>query len=550
MTQYRHIALCNVIYKVIAKVLTNRLNMVMPKVICGNQSVFVAGKQIQDNILVVHELLHSLLHKKKGDQTGMAIKLDMAKAYDRVEWVFLLSMMAKLGFAHLFCNWIKECISTASFSILVNGNPTGLVLSERGLRQGDPLSPYLFLLCTEGLSMLIRRGIERGALYGFCVSTNGTSISHLFFADDSVLFGHASVEEVRGIVEVLRTYARGSGQAVNLSKSLIFFGSKTSNRVRRKIGRTMGIQCKTGFGRYLRLQSDFGHSKKMVFEEVRDRLESRLAGWAEQFLSQAGKEVLVKAVAMAMPNYAMSCFKLPIGVYRDLEKAIRNFWWRGSEQRKGVHWISWERLMKQKRVGELGFRDIQCFNLAFPAKIGWRLIQNPGSLLAIVLKEKYYPGKSFTEAGKGRNTSWGWKGIFYARKVLLQGLRWRVGDGACINIREDSWFPRPSTFRVMPLVNLQATLVSELIDSGSNSWKSELILASFHRDDVGPILSIPLSKTGCRDRMVWHYNANGVYSVRSGYGVAMNLMENGALGKKGRGSASDKPKNCYAWNLI
>ncbi|KAM1658248.1 hypothetical protein FF1_046366 [Malus domestica] len=305
--------------------------------------------------------------------------------------------------------------------------------------------------------------MERGALYEFSVSANGTPISHMFFANDSVLFGHASVEEARGIVEVLRTYARGSGQAVNLSKSSIFFGSKTSNRVRRKIGRTMGIQCKSGFGRYFGLQSDFGHSKRVVFEEVWDRLESWLASWAEQFLSQAGKEVFVKAVAMAMPSYAMSCFKLPIG---------------------------------QKRVGGLGFRDIQCFNLAFLAKIGWRLIQNPGSLLATVLKEKYYPGKSFTEAGKGRNT-------------------------------EDPWVPRPSTFKVMPLVSLHAT-----------------------RDDVRLILSIPLSKTGCRDRMVWHHNANGVYSVRSGYGVAMNLMENGALGKKGCGSASDKPKNCSAWNLI
>ncbi|KAM2056923.1 hypothetical protein FF2_029169 [Malus domestica] len=102
----------------------------------------------------------------------------------------------------------------------------------------------------------------------------------------------------------------------------------------------------------------------------------------------------------------------------------------------------------------------------------------------------------------------------------------------------------------MPLVSLHATMVSELIDSGSSSWKRDLILASFHQDDVRLILSIPLSKTGCRDQMVWHHNANGVYSVRSGYGVAMNLMENGALGKKGCGSASDKPKNCSAWNLI
>ncbi|KAM1103736.1 hypothetical protein ACFX2I_012167 [Malus domestica] len=133
MMQYRPIALCNVIYKIIAKVLTNRLKKVMPKVIGNNQYAFVAGKQIQDNILVVHEVLHSLLHQKNEDQAGMVIKLDMAKAYDCVEWDFLIGMMAKMGFAPLFCNWIKECVSTVSFSILINGNPTGFIRPNRGL---------------------------------------------------------------------------------------------------------------------------------------------------------------------------------------------------------------------------------------------------------------------------------------------------------------------------------------------------------------------------------------------------------------------------------
>ncbi|KAM1430154.1 hypothetical protein ACFX2I_046250 [Malus domestica] len=308
----------------------------------------------------------------------MAIKLDMAKAYDHVEWEFLLTMMARLGFAPVFCGWIKECISTASFSILVNGNLTGYILPERGLRHEDPLSPYLFLLCTEGFSMLIRNGLEQGALHEFKITPNGVPVTHLFFTDDSVLFGNALMEEAQWVAKVLKVYAWGSGQEINLSKSTIFFGSKT---------------------------------KSPIFEEVRDKIETRV-GLSEQFLSQAGKEVLVKAVVMAMPNYAMSCFKLPIGVCRDMEKAIRNYWWRGNEQRKGVNWISWDRLMKQKRAGGLGFRDIQCFNLAFLAKIGWHLTQNPMSLLAIVLRDKYFPGGTFMGACRGKNTFWGWKGIF------------------------------------------------------------------------------------------------------------------------------------------
>ncbi|KAM2136540.1 hypothetical protein ACFX1R_006290 [Malus domestica] len=370
MTQFRPIALCNVSYKILAKVITNRFKKVMPNVIGENQSAFVAGKQIQDNILVVHEILHSLNHQRKENHKGMAIKLDMAKAYDHVEWEFLLSMMIKLGFAPMFCNRVKECISTVSFSILINGSPTGYILPKMGLRQEDPLSPFLFLICTEGFSMLIRKGLEQGALHGYKMTPNGTPITHLFFADDSVLFGNATAEEAQGVTDVLKVYARGYGQEINLSKSSIFFGASTSKRTKKKIGETLGIQYKDGFGKYLGLQADFGLSKKAVFAEIRDKIEARLAGWSEQFLSQAGNEVLVKAVAMALPNFAMSCFKLPIGVCRDVEKAICNYWWRGNDQRMGCHWISWERLMKQKQVGGLGFKDIQCFNLTFLAKIG------------------------------------------------------------------------------------------------------------------------------------------------------------------------------------
>ncbi|KAM1406093.1 hypothetical protein ACFXTH_000797 [Malus domestica] len=270
------------------------------------------------------------------------------------------------------------------------------------------------------------------------------------------------------------------------------------------IGNTLGIPYKDGFGKYLGLQADFGLSKKAVFAEIRDKIEARLAGWSEQFLSQAGKEVLVKAVAMALPNFSMSCFKLPIG----------------------------------------------CFNLAFLAKIGWRLIQNPTSLLATILRDKYFPGKCFKDAGRGRNTSWGWKGIFEARKVLQHGVRWWVGDGESINIRKDPWLPTPTTFLAYPMDSLEEIKVRDLIDPVSKSWKEEVISAGFNRDEARKILIIPLSKYGCHDRLVWHYTVNGDYSVKTGYGVAINLMENGALGRKGQGAPSEHRKNNLIWKKI
>ncbi|KAM1321541.1 hypothetical protein PS2_014216 [Malus domestica] len=112
----------------------------------------------------------------------------------------------------MFCNRVKECISTVSFSILINGSPTGYIQPKRGLRQGDPLSPFLFLICTEGFSSLIRKGMERGTLHGYKFTPNETPLTHLFFADDSVLFGNATVEEAQGVADILKVYASGSGQ--------------------------------------------------------------------------------------------------------------------------------------------------------------------------------------------------------------------------------------------------------------------------------------------------------------------------------------------------
>lgn len=166
------------------------------------------------------------------------------------------------------------------------------------------------------------------------------------------------------------------------------------------------------------------------------------------------------------------------------------------------------------------------------------------------MRDKHYPGKTFREAIGERKTSWGFKGILEARKVLENGLIWRVGDESSINLREDLWFPKPTIFQVRPRENLNANLVCDLINPTSLTWNVDMIEAGFNRDEANVILGIPLSRTGYRDRLAWFHNANGIYSVKSGYGLVMKLMKNGALGKKRRRSTSEKTKHNQLWRTI
>ena len=162
----RPISLCNVTYKIASKVLSNRLKLILPDIISLNQSAFVPGRIITGNVLLAYELTHFMQNKRGGGESFAAVKLDMSKAYDRVEWCFLEMMMNKLGFCEEWVNIIMKCVTTVKYRIKVNGGLTEEIILERGLRQGDPLSPYLFLLCAEAFSCLLHAAEEDGDLVG------------------------------------------------------------------------------------------------------------------------------------------------------------------------------------------------------------------------------------------------------------------------------------------------------------------------------------------------------------------------------------------------
>ena len=235
VTDYRPISLSNVTYKIASKAVANRMKLVLQEVIGENQSAFVAERLITDNVLVVHELISHISKKKKGNCGEMAIKLDMSKAYDRVEWDYLQQIMQKLGFHDKWISILMRCVTSVKYAVRINGQPCGNIQPTRGLRQGDPLSPYLFLIYAEGLSALLHQATHRKAIKGVVASARGPRVSHLFFADDSLVFGRALVSEAKEIQRILKVYELSSGQQLNSNKTSLYFSPNTDNATRERV---------------------------------------------------------------------------------------------------------------------------------------------------------------------------------------------------------------------------------------------------------------------------------------------------------------------------
>lgn len=198
-----------------SKVLVNRLKSVLTKLISWSQSAFIPGRLIIDNIMVAYELLHTMHSRKKGREGCMAIKLDMSKPYDRVEWEFLEAMLVTLGFGAHWVKLLMTCVKSVSYAVMVNGVPGKVIFPTRGLRQGDPLSPYLFLLCAEGLSNLLQQAELKGLIKGVAASRGGIKINHLLVAEDCVIFCRAKQEKLFHLIHLLHQYEIASGQALN-----------------------------------------------------------------------------------------------------------------------------------------------------------------------------------------------------------------------------------------------------------------------------------------------------------------------------------------------
>ena len=402
--------------------------MCLPSLISETQSAFVPGRLISDNILIAQEMFHGLRTNKACKDKFMAIKTDMSKAYDRVEWIFIQQLLSKMGFDQHWIRLMMECISSVQYRVLLNGQLKGNIIPQRGLRQGDPLSPYLFIMCTEALVANIKNAEREKFLTGIKVARACPSISHLLFADDSLFFCKAKREECQTILRILKEYEVVSGQQINFEKSSIQFGHKIEEDLRQDLRDILGIQNLGGMGSYLGIPESLEGSKVQVFGFVQERLINRVNGWTFKFFTKGGKEVIIKSVVTALPNHVMGCYRIPKTVMKKLTSAVARFWWSPGGNTRGMHWKSWDKVCVPKADGGLGFKDLTDFNTAMLGKQFWRLIEKPYTLFARVFKGRYFRNASPLEPIRSYSSSYGWRSIVSARSLVSKGLIKRVGS--------------------------------------------------------------------------------------------------------------------------
>ncbi|KAA3454599.1 Retrovirus-related Pol polyprotein LINE-1 [Gossypium australe] len=290
-SQFRPISLCSVLYKLVMKVIANRFKVIFPKLISQEQAGFIAGRNIVDNIILAQEVIHSMRCNRKG-RKWMAVKLDLEKAYDRVSWDFINASLSAAGIPLFLRNVIMSAISSSTMQVPWNRVPTQKFKPNRGIRQGCPLSPYLFVLCMEWLGHSIHSEIEVGTWDPIRLSRFGPPISHLFFADDLVIFCKAQIDQARLLKSILSLFCETSGHKISTGKSNIFYSKSTEAETRNQISQLFGFQEVQNLGKYLGVPLLHDRVTKNTLNFIVDKIRRNLNSWDARKLSFAGRITL------------------------------------------------------------------------------------------------------------------------------------------------------------------------------------------------------------------------------------------------------------------
>ncbi|GJS32135.1 putative reverse transcriptase domain-containing protein [Tanacetum coccineum] len=411
MKDFRPITLIGSLYKIIAKILANRLVVVLEDLVFDVQSAFVAKRQILDGLFILNELFKWCKMKKKHT---MIFKVDFEKAYDSVRWDYLDDVLKRFGFGEKWCDWIQNCLLSSKGSVIVNGSPTKEFQFHRGLKQGDPLSPILFLLIMKSLHISMQRVVDAGLFRGIQVGSS-LQVSHLFYADDAVFMGHWSEANIDTILCVDQA-AKKIGCAI-LQVLFSYLGSKVS--------------CLMS-----RIQS---------WNEIVNNMLTRLSKWKLKTLSIGGRLTLLKSVLGSLPIYHMSLFKVPAKVLLNME-SIRCHFFNGIEHNgKKPIWVKWNKVLASKEKGGLGVSSFYALNRALLFKWVWRFCTQQSALWTKIIKGIHGEDGKIGKHVRSHHPSLWLDIVKEVQHIQRQGtdlmgfIHRKMGNGVDIRFWEDKW---------------------------------------------------------------------------------------------------------------
>jgi len=425
LDNFRPIALANFQFKIITKIIADRLGSITSNIISVHQKGFIPGRHIHDCIMTASEAVNLLSKKTHGG--NLALKIDIKKAFDTINWKFLIQVLHCFGFNDLFCQWILNILHSAKLSININGKAVGFFSCSRGVRQGDPLSPLLFCIAEEVISRGLDALVLEGQLSQISATRNLYIPSHCLYADDVLIFCKGTLANVRHIMKLFELYGQYSGQVVNAAKRKFYSGAIS-------LSRAQTITSITGFSHgtipftYLGIPLLIGKPKAIHLRPLVDKIQMKLSAWKGRLLTIMGRVQLINAVISSMLTYSFHVYQWPPILLQDVAQYMRNFLWSGNWDQRKICTVAWSQVYKPRAEGGLSVKDPSSVNKASLIFLTWKLLSS-NEQWAVICRQR------FLTDGKPKKhyiTSSMWPCMKQHLQFVINHSSWSVGTGSCI----------------------------------------------------------------------------------------------------------------------
>ncbi|GJR95122.1 putative reverse transcriptase domain-containing protein [Tanacetum coccineum] len=458
------------------------------------------------------------------------------RAFDSISWNYLIHILDSFGFGNKWCSWIKACLNSSRASILINGSPTSEFSIKRGLRQGDPLSPFLFILVMEGLHNAFEEAVGNGLITGVNIKNSTINVSHLFYADDVIITTDWNAKDMDNIIRVLHVFYLASGLKINIHKSNIYGIGVNKDEV---LSMASNAGCIAGDIPFNYLGLPIGSNMKSIasWKTLVDRFHMRLSSWKANLLSIGGRLTLIKSVLGSLGIYYLSIFRAPESVLQDLERIRANFFWGGNKDKNKMAWVKWPIILNSFDKGGLNIGSLKAFNLALLQKWRWRLLSSPNALWVQVIKAYHGQEGGFDTNGCSFKGIWanivGTSNFLHSKGIILSNtFRFKAGCGTRIRFWKDIWVGETPLFtrynRLYHLDQDKDCLIIDRINNGQWSWNwsrtnlgvRNLAYLCDMLNEIGQ-LNIDVNEDTC----TWSLGPNGTFTVKDArYRIDQNIL--------------------------